>query len=188
MILMIPLILLMVPAILLGLNLAITPPTSVDYSNMASQKAASAYYQTGYTPATVNVMGSTVIPGTVDATDLNYQALDNLTWKRINAEQAMLTACNQIMTKCNTSDITLLWSFLPANSGTFQSLLSQTYGQNTLNCGVPSTYAAYGLYVIQQALASQDTTVAVGSRNYALYYNKPSSGIGCYYVDMVTAQ
>lgn len=188
MILLVPLIILLIPALMLGINLAATPPTNVDYSSMAYNKAASAYYDTGTVPSTVNVMGANVSPGVVDTTELSYQAADNLAWERINAEQVLLTACNQIMTKCNTSVLSDVWSFLPANTGTVQSLLTATPAQNTITCGVTSTYAPYARYLIQQSLAAQDITQTVGARIYNFYYNKPTTGSGCLFVDVVYAQ
>ena len=138
MLLLIPLILAAIPAILLGINLAVIPPTNTDYSTMAYNKAMSAYYETGSAPATATVMGATVNVGTLDTSDLSYQALDNLVWKRINAEQAILTVCNQVMTTCNDANARAdLWSFLPANTGTVQSLLSQIYTGQVLDCGNP---------------------------------------------------
>ncbi|MDA8103742.1 MAG: hypothetical protein M0Z71_00015 [Nitrospiraceae bacterium] len=185
---MITLILLMIPAILLSLNVAVTPPSQALYNDMAYKKALSAYYQTGAAPSTVSVMGATVSVGVVDVTDLNYQYLDQLSWKKINSEQAIISTCNQIMNKCNVSDITKVFAFLPANKGTLQSMLSLTQTKNTINCGVPSDYSAYGLYMIQQALSSQDTTQTIGDTTYALYYNKPLSGSGCFFTDIVNAQ
>ena len=188
MVFLIPVVVLIIPAILLGLNLAVTSPTTVDYSSMAYNKAMSAYYQTGSAPSTVNVMGATVSVGVLDITDMNYQKLDNLTWERINAEQALLTVCNQIMTKCNTAVLSDLWSFLPSNTGTIQSLLTATPAQNTITCGVTTTYAPYARYMIQQSMVAQDTTQTVGAKTYNLYYNKPSSGTGCLFVDVINAQ
>lgn len=188
MILLLPFILALIPAILLALNLSVVTPTNVDYSNMASNKAMSAYYQTGTAPTTTTVMGATVSVGVVDTSDLAYQDLDNLTWKRINAEQALLTACNQIMTMCNTANLSDLWSFLPSNSDSVQSLLSQTNTSNMITCGTPSTYAPYALYTLQHALASSDLSHTVGQRTYALYYSKPTAGTGCFFQDIVYAQ
>ena len=188
MFLMIPLILLMLPAILLSLNVAMTPPSQASYNDMAYKKALSAYYQTGAAPSTVNVMGATISVGVVDVTDLNYQYLDQLSWKKINSEQAIISVCNQIMNKCNVSDLARVFAFLPSNKGTLQSLLTLTPTKNTINCGVPSDYSAFGLYMIQQALSAQDTTQTIGGANYSLYYNKPLSGNGCFFTDIVNAQ
>ena len=188
MILLIPLIVVLIPAVMLGVNLVATLPTTVDYNDMAFNKAMSAYYATGSAPSSVNVMGATVSVGILDTTDTAYQNLDNLTWERINAEQALLTACNQIMTKCNASLLSDLWSFMPSNTGTVQSLLAATPAQNTITCGVTSTYAPYARYMLQQSLVAQDTTQTVGAKTYNLYYNKPSSGSGCLFVDVINAQ
>ena len=188
MFLMIPLILLMIPAILLSLNIAVIPPSQASYNDMAYKKALSAYYKTGSAPSTVNVMGATISVGVVDVTDLNYQYLDQLSWKKINSEQAIISTCNQIMNKCNISDITKVFAFLPSNRGTLQSLLSLTPAKNTINCGVPTDYSAYGLYMIQQALSAQDMTQTIAGTNYTLYYNKPLSGNGCFFTDIVNAQ
>lgn len=187
MLLLIPIILVAVPAILLALNLAVILPTNTDYATMAYNKAMSAYYETGTAPATASVLGATINVGTLDTSDLNYQALDNMVWKRINAEQALLTACNQIMTKCNTSALSDLWSFLPQNSGSLYSLLQGT-GSNLVTCGNPSTYGPYALYMLQQSLTTQDLTHTVNGRTYTLYYAKPTSGTGCFFQDIVYAQ
>jgi hypothetical protein len=188
MLLLIPLILIAIPAILLGINLAVIPPTNTDYSAMAYNKAMSAYYETGSAPTTATVMGATINVGTLDTSDLSYQALDNLVWKRINAEQAILTVCNQVMTACNDANLGNLWSFLPANTGTVQSLLSPSYTGQVLNCSNPTTYPPYELDMLQQALRSQDLSHTVGGKTYNLYYNKPTSGVGCFFQDIVYAQ
>jgi len=188
MLLMIPVMVLMIPSILLSLNVLVMPPPDVAYRDMAYKKALSAYYQTGVAPSTVTVMGASVNVGVVDVTGLNYQYLDNLTWKKINAEQAIIAVCNQLANKCNTGDITRLFAFLPSNKATVQSLLSLTPTKNTINCAVPSDFSAYGLYMIQQSLIAQDTTQSVAGTNYTLYYNKPLSGSGCFFVDIVNAQ
>jgi len=187
MILLIPLIIAVIPAILLALNLAVVTPTNVDYSNMAYNQAMSAYYQTGVAPETANVMGATVNVGVLDTTELAYQELNNLAWKRINTEQAILTVCNQIMTKCNTANLSDLWSFLPVNTGTLQSLLSVTNTSNSITCGTPSTYAPYALYMLQHSVTPEDISQTVGTRTYTLYYSKPSSGIGCFFQDIAYA-
>jgi hypothetical protein len=133
-------------------------------------------------------MGAAVDVGVLDTTELDYQALDNLTWKRVNVEQAILTVCNQIMTKCNTAILSDLWSFLPGNTGTVQSLLLQTNTSNVITCGTPSTYAPYALYALQHAVISEDISHTVGTKTYTLYYNKPSAGNGCFFQDIVYAQ
>jgi hypothetical protein len=178
----------MIPAMLLTLDVAVHPPAQVSYNDMAYKRALSAYYQTGAAPTTVNVMGATVNVGVVDITEYNYQYLDQLTWKKINAEQAVLATCNQLMNKCNTSDITKLFSFMPSGSGTLQSLLTASPTKSTINCGVPSDFTQYGLYMLQQALAAADTSQTVAGTTYNFYYTKPASGSGCYFLDILRAQ
>jgi len=188
MLLLIPLILVAIPAILLALNLAVVPPTNTDYATMAYNKAMSAYYQTGTAPSTASVMGATVNVGVLDTMDLGYQDVDTLAWKRTNVQQAILTVCNQIMTRCNTADLPTLWGFLPSNTGTVASLLSQPNTSMSLVCDTPSTYAPFALYAFQHSIAPEDISPTVGGRTYTLYYSRPSAGQGCLFGDIIYAQ
>jgi hypothetical protein len=185
--LMLPLIALMFPAVLLGLGLLAVPPTSVDYSDIANKKARSAYYQTGTAPATVTVTGVTVPTQSVDTAGFAQPHLNNLAWKKINAEQALIAVCNRLMNRCNTLNISQLFAFLPSNKDTVQSLLTQTPVSTTIDCSAPS-YQTHGLHLVQQSLRAEDLTHTIGGTTYTLYYNKPLSGTGCFFVDIVNVQ
>lgn len=186
---LIPLIIAVIPAILLGLNIASITPSNADYAKLAQKKAYSEFFKSGSMPTTVNVMGADmpVNPAAINTDSLLFQYVDNLAWKKANAEQALIAVCNQLSTKCNKSDVDSLFSFMPTNLGTIHSLLAETYSP-TINCNDTNTYPAYGRYLLQQAITSADAAHTVESTSYTLYYNKPTTGSGCYHVDIVIAK
>lgn len=171
-------------AIFSGLNLLAVAPTQPEYQSIALKKAKSVYFQTGSAPSSAVVINAAVSVNPLEVTAPAYQSTENLAWKKTNAEQGILTVCNQIMRRCGTSDITRLFAFMPANSGTLDSLLTGTTG-SSIDCLNVSTYAPYGRYLLRMALNTQDTSHVLAGVNYTFRYNKPLSGSGCFYVDII---
>lgn len=171
-------------AVFSGLNLLAVPPTSPDYQDIALKKAKSVYFATGSAPSSVTVINATTSVNPLEVTASAYQSTESIAWKKINNEQAILTVCNQIMLKCNTSDITRLFAFMPANTGTLDSLLTGTTS-SSINCSNVSTYGPYGRYMLRMALNASDTSQVLAGVTYTFRYNKPLSGSGCFYVDII---
>ncbi len=167
-----------------GLNLLAVTPTTPDYQSIALKKAKSAHFVTGSAPSSVTVINATVSVNPLEVTAPAYQSTENVAWKKINNEQAILTVCNQIMLKCSTSDIARLFNFMPSNTGTLDSLLTGTIS-SSINCGDTNTYGPYGRYLLRMALNTQDTSQVLAGITYTFRYNKPLSGSGCFYVDII---
>ena len=174
----------MIFAVYSSLNLLAVTPTAPDYQSIALKKARSVHFVTGSAPSSVTVINATTSVNPLEVTALAHQSTENIAWKKINNEQAILTVCNQIMLKCGTSDITRLFAFMPSNTGTLESLLTGTTS-NTITCGNVSTYGPYGRYLLRMALNTQDTSHVLAGVTYNFRYNKPLSGSGCFYVDIV---
>ncbi len=192
--LFLPLIVLLLPAIFLALNLMAVVPPNVQYTDLAEQKAVSAYYEGTKNPGSTNpfpsseiVIGASIQTTPVDMSGLNFQYNDNVAWKAANADQAIISTCDQLQAACGTTDINQLFAFLPQSSGSVSSLLSLN-SSNSLDCSRSNSYGPYGLYLLQQSLAQSDTVDNSTGKTINLYYHKPQSGSGCFHEDIVSVQ
>lgn len=152
-------------------------------------RARGTFYATGTEPSTVTYLNRNFSTDSFNFTAGASMESWHRTWKkRTRAEQAIVNVCVTLQAMCNEYDITRLWAFMPNSTGQISTQILGGTSQASITCSTATTteYAQYGRHLMKTVLATADvSSEVINGTTRNLFYNKPGSGEGCGFQDLV---
>lgn len=177
-----------VPFILLTVFAGISGLPSSEYEKMANDRARSAFHEMGQVPEKVTVLGRQidVRSDELDLFAVRQGVQEKRQWRKAMIEQAMVNTCITLQAKCGKDDVTLLWAFIPNESGRVSEIRAGP-ASTSLDCeeATGADYARYGRHLFREALVEEMLSEISNGTVLDYHYSRPVAGAGCSFYDMV---